>query len=109
MAHRKRSAARLEAAPRRRSFPEQWQLEYNLEPMGRMVFIRWANEHGAVTLLNQTFTVAPIWAHRLVHCDFLFEEQVIQFHALRRTDPDFRLLLQEVDFAPHRPVFPFQD
>ncbi len=109
LAHRKRSAARSEAAPPRRSFPEQWRLEYDLEPMGRMVFIRRANDHGAVTLLNQTFTVAPIWAHRLVRCDVLFEEQVIQFHALRRSDPDFRLLLHEVHFAPHQPVFPFQE
>jgi transposase-like protein len=26
-----------------------------------------------------------------------------------RSDPNFRLLLQEVNFAPHRPTFPFQD
>jgi len=60
-AHRQRSAARIETAPKRRRFPQRWQLDLQAHPQGRLVFLRRSNAHGEVQLLGRTFAVERRW------------------------------------------------
>lgn len=108
-ASRLRAAARIEAAPARSPFPPDWHLDYQRPLRGRIHFIRRTNERGALTLLNQAFPVDPLWAHRLVRCDVDIDAHLIQFIALRRSDPHFRLLLKEVHYELPKSVYPFHE
>ena len=63
-AQRRRAAARSEAAPRRRPFPQGWRLDLQAHPRGRLVFLRRSNAQGEVPLLGRTFAVDPLWQQR---------------------------------------------
>src|SRR5262249_33608123 len=51
-AHRRRAAARIEAAPARRPSPPRWRLDLQAHPQGRLVFLRRSNAQGQVQLLG---------------------------------------------------------
>jgi hypothetical protein len=71
---------------------------------GRIIFLRWTNDRGQVTLLGRTFDVAPTWPHRLVRCEVLLDEQCIRFYSLRRRAPADQPLLNIVAYRlPRRP------
>jgi hypothetical protein len=105
-AYRAKTAARREAAPRRRRFPAQFKLNLSAPLRGMMIFLRRSNEHGNVHLLNKAFSVDQHWSHRLVRCEIDFTHQRIRFYALRRRDPTDQPLLRELPYP--RPNKPFQ-
>jgi putative transposase len=94
-AHRQRAAARIEAAPRRRPFPQRWRLDLHAHPQGRLVFLRRSNAQGAVQLLGRTLAVDPLWQHRLVRGEVDLRARRIRFYTLRRRAPDQQPLVHE--------------
>lgn len=98
LACHRRSAVRIEAAPPRRPFPEQWRLNLAARPHGRIVFLRRTTDQGHVHLLGHTFEVDALWPHRLIRCEVDLEGETIRFYALRRRDPLWQPLLSEVPY-----------
>lgn len=104
-AARSRAAARIEAAPARRPFPEGWALDLQAHPRGRLVYLRRSSEHGAVELLGRRFEVDAMWPHRLVRAEVDLDAGSIQFYALRRREPNRQPLLREVAYRLPRRRF----
>src|SRR5215831_5439686 len=104
-AHRQRSAARIETAPKRRRFPQRWQLDLQAHPQGRLVFLRRSNAHGEVQLLGRTFAVERRWQHRLVRAEVDLTAQRIRFYTLRRRAPDQQPLVKEIHYGLPRRKF----
>jgi hypothetical protein len=102
---RVRAAARIEAAPPRRPFPEGWQLDLQAQPRGQMVYLRRTSEQGAVELLGRRFEVDASWPHRLVRAVVDLDAGQVRFHALRRREPDRQPLLREVTYRLPRRRF----
>lgn len=104
LATRRRSAARIDAAPCRRPFPTDWQLDLQAHPQGTIVYLRRSNDKGRLALLGHTFDVDDHWVHRLVRAEVDLAAQKIRFFALRRREPTAQPLLNEVDYQlPERP------
>jgi hypothetical protein len=101
-AYRDRVAARRDTAPDRRPFPPHWRFDRQTPVQGRLVFLRRTSEHGVLTLLGRTFTVSPLWPHRLVRCEVDLDAERIRFYALRRRDPTGSPLLREVPYVNAR-------
>jgi hypothetical protein len=105
-AHRARSSARREQAPKRRSMPPNFSLNLNAKLKGNMIFLRRTDEHGRAHLLGQTFEISERWPHRLVRCEVDFNQQRIRFYALRRRDPADQPLLHELPYQrEHKPFY----
>jgi len=105
-AHRARSSARRERAPKRRSMPPNFSLNLNAKLEGNMIFLRRTDEHGRAHLLGQTFDISERWPHRLVRCEVDFTQQRIRFYALRRRDPADQPLLHELPYQrEHKPFY----
>src|SRR5215468_931991 len=104
-AHRQRAAARIEAAPRRRPFPQHWRLDLQAHPQGRLVFLRRSNAQGEVQLLGRTFAVDPLWQHRLVRGEVDLKARRIRFYTLRRRAPDQQPLAHEAAYVLPRRAF----
>lgn len=105
-AHRARSSARRERAPKRRPMPPNFSLNLNAKLKGTMIFLRRTDEHGRAHLLGQTFEICARWAHRLVRCEVDFTQQRIRFYALRRRDPADQPLLHELPYQrEHKPFY----
>jgi len=103
--HRRRSAARREAAPLRRSFPQAWTLDLQAHPadgaVSRIVFIRRTDGEGRVRVLGHLFEVSPAWSSRLVRCEVDLGGRRLRIHRLRRRDP-----LDQPQLAEHAYVLP---
>jgi putative transposase len=98
-AHRQRCAQRIEAAPRRRGFPQSWRwIEKAPLAAGKLIYLRRSNDRGVVELLGHRFEVHPSWTHRLVRCEVDCTQNKISFFALRRRDPMEQPLLSQVDY-----------
>src|SRR5512142_1675244 len=97
-AHRRHRADRIEAAPRRRAFPEGWQLNLQARPRGRIVSIRRTDALGRVELLNRRFEVDSQWLHRLVRAEVDLDGEVVRFYRLRRREPSEQPLLKQVTY-----------
>lgn len=104
-AHRTRSAARRDQAPKRRAFPKGFQLDLNAPLNGTIIYLRRTDDAGRVHLLGRSFPVAKIWLHRLVRCEVDFTAAQIRFYALRRRQPEEQPLLRVT--AYHRVYKPF--
>jgi hypothetical protein len=103
-ARQERAAARIEAVPRR-PFPNDWVLDLQAHPSGRIIFLRRTTAAGTVTFLGRTFPVDPQWTHRLVRCDVDLDAQRISVYALRRRDPHCHPLLREHPYVLPRRAF----
>jgi hypothetical protein len=99
----KQRAARVEAAPDRRPFPADWQLNLKKRPSGRMVYLRRSNPSSAVALLGKTWPLGQVWANRLVRCEVDLDGEKIRFFPLRRKEPTSQPQILEVDYRlPNR-------
>ena len=96
-AHRRQRAARIESAPARWEFPEDWQLNLREFVEGTIVFLRRTDDAGRASLLGRSFDVDRHWSHRLVRAEVDLTTDTIRFHALRRRVPDHHPLLKEID------------
>jgi hypothetical protein len=102
---RQRAAPRIEAAPKRRPFPEGWTLDLQAHPRGRMVFLRRSDARGAVEVLGRGFEVDPLWPHRLVRAEVDLDAGRLRFFALRRREPKHQPLLKEFTYKLPRRRF----
>lgn len=105
VAHRRRAAARIAAAPGRRPFPARWRLDVQAHPQGRLIFLRRSNACGEVQLLGRTFAVDPLWQHRLVRAELELRAQRIRFYLLRRRAPKQQPLVQQAKYELPRRRF----
>lgn len=104
-AARQRSAPRLEAAPPRRLFPENWKFDLQLPLQGTVIFLRRTNERGAVEVLLRRFLVDPLWPHRLVRIEVDLSNHEIRFYRLRRRQPDQQEIIKTVPYNPPTKFF----
>lgn len=105
VASRQRAAARIEAAPKRRPFPEGWKLDLQAHPRGRIIFLRRTSAQGVVELLGHRFEVDASWSHRLVRAEVDLDAGRIHFFALRRREPNHQSLRREVAYTLPRRRF----
>jgi hypothetical protein len=97
-ASRRRAAVRIEAAPPRRTFPKDWKLNLQALPEGCVIFLRRTDPKGQVSLLGHVFPVDTNWPHRLVRAEVDLTRKRIRFYALRRRDPAYQPVLNEVHY-----------
>jgi transposase len=93
---RRHRAARIEAAPRRRPFPRNWELDLQAPLRGRLVYLRRTTGSGAVEVLGHSFTVEPRWVNRLVRVEVDFKAGRLRVYQLRRREPQEQPLLAEI-------------
>lgn len=105
-AHRLRTHALAEAAPRRRGVPKGFVFKPRAPLSGRIIFVRRTNETGQVHMLGQTFNISSTWPHRLVRCEVDLDHQQIRCFALRRRAPTEQPLLVTIPY--HRLDKPFK-
>jgi hypothetical protein len=96
---RRHRATRLEAAPRRRPFPRNWELDLQTLVRGRLIYLRRTTGTGAVEVLGHTFEVDRQWANRLVRVEVDLKAGRLRVYRLRRREPKDQPLLKEI---PHR-------
>jgi putative transposase len=100
---RRQRAARIEAAPDRRPFPANWELNLKKRPRGRLVYLRRSNGLSEVTLLGRTWPLGQVWPNRLVRCEVDLDQDKLRFFTLRRKDPTSQPQILEVDYRlPNR-------
>jgi hypothetical protein len=104
---RKQRAARLEAAPDRRAFPADWELDLKKRPRGRLVYLRRSSGLSAVSLLGRTWSLGQVWPNRLVRCEVDLDHDKLRFFTLRRKEPTSQPQILEVDYR--LPARGFQD
>lgn len=97
-AYRDRLRNRIEQAPPRRPFPDDWQLDLQARLDGRIVFLRRTNEQGHVGILGHSFAVDKNWPHRLVRAEVDLNVGSISFYALRRREPAWQPLLRVAEY-----------
>jgi len=102
---RRRSAARVEAAPPRRPFPGDWSLDLQHPLQGCMIFLCRTNERGEGHVLGHSYLVASSWVHRLVRAELDLTADRIDFYALRRRDPEHQPLLDTIAYLVPRKRF----
>jgi hypothetical protein len=88
---------RQDAAPARSRFPTGFDEAALICPphKGRLVFLRRADESGAVRVLGRSFKTRPSRANKLVRAELVLEDDVVRLYGLRRTDPADQPLLAE--------------
>lgn len=102
-AARQRALLRLAAAPPRRPWPPNWQLDLQAPLGGTLIYLRRTNEAGAVHVLGRWFPVDPLWASRLVRCEVDLAGHRLRCYALRRRQPEDQPLLADLEYIiPHR-------
>lgn len=97
-ASRQRHARRIEAAPDRTMFPDDWRLDLQTKPNGKIIFLRRTNGSGAVEILGHLHRVDVDWVNRLVRAEVDLDRQEILFYALRRRTPEDQALLNRVHY-----------
>lgn len=98
-ASRHRAAARIEAAPARRPFPNE-EVDFDRAPIGRLVFLRRTTDNGRVSVLGHHLPVDQHWLHRLVRAEVDLDLGRLRFYALRRREPDDQPLIAELPYQP---------
>jgi transposase len=102
-----RSAARREAAPPRRPFPANWQLDWQRPLAGCLVYLRRTDPQGQIQCLGRRYLVDPHWTHRLVRAEVDFDRQCIRCYRLRRREPKHQPLIRTIPYQPR--TKPFHD
>ena len=97
-AYRRRTAARRDAAPARRPFPEGWELDLRRPLSGLVVYLRRTDASGVASLLGHQWQVSPQWCHRLVRAEVDLDRGEIRFRSLRRREPRRQRLLKRVPY-----------
>lgn len=99
-ASRKRHARRIESAPGRTPFPPSWTPKKRFPLLDKVIFIRRADEKGRVGLLGHLFEVDSSRPHRLVKAEVRYDQDRIDFFALRRAEPESQPLLAQILYSP---------
>jgi hypothetical protein len=93
----------IEAAPDRRAFPNDWQLNLKKRPGGRLIYLRRSNSLSEVTLLGQSWPLDQVWPNRLARREVDLDKDKIRFCSLRRKAPTSQPRILEADYRlPNR-------
>jgi len=84
---RRHRLARIEAAPERRAFPVEWQLDLQAKPQARLIYLRRTDGQGRVEVLGRQWQVSENWPHRLVRVEVDLSGERLCVYTLRRRDP----------------------
>jgi hypothetical protein len=95
-----RSAIRIQDAPRRRAFPNEWTFDARRKLKGTVIYIRRTNDHGEVSLLGHTFPLDVTWLHRLIRCEVDLTQGKITSFKLRRREPHEHPKIKTIDYKP---------
>ena len=95
---RRQRADRIEAAPSRRQFPDDWKLNLRKRPQGHVIYIRRSNPNSEVFVLGRAWPLGMVWPNRLVRCEVDLNRDKICFFPLRRKDPTYQPMVLEVDY-----------
>ena len=95
-----RSAIRIQDAPRRRTFPDEWTFDAGRKLKGTVIYIRRTNDRGAVSLLGHTLALDATWPHRLVRCEVDLTRGKITCFKLRRREPHDHPKIKTIDYKP---------
>jgi len=95
-----RSAIRIQDAPRRRTFPDEWTFDARRKLKGTVIYIRRTNDRGEVSLLGHTFPLDTTWPHRLVRCEVDHTRGKITSFKLRRREPHDHPKIKSIDYKP---------
>lgn len=95
-----RSAIRIQDAPRRRPYPEDWTFNAQRRLQGTVIFIRRTNDQGAVSLLGHSFPLDATWPHRLVRCEVDLTRGEITCFKLRRREPHDHPKIKTINYKP---------
>jgi hypothetical protein len=79
LAARGRAAPRLDTAPPRRPFPDDWTLDFQRPLQGTVIFLRRTNDRGSVELLGHRYLVETHWTHRLIRAEVDLTGRKIRF------------------------------
>ena len=90
---RRLHAVTIENAPPRRDFPQDWELDLQRHPSGKIIYLRRSTEKGSVSFLGHTLQVDSRWPNRLVRCEVDRDGNEIRFFALRRREPQQQPML----------------
>lgn len=104
-ARRTRNAPRLESAPQRRAFPQQFQFDPRQLLVGTLIFLRRTDGQGRVQLMGHQWAVHSQWVHRLVRCEVQLHRSRVECFALRRRDPNEQTLLATLPYRWHNRPF----
>jgi hypothetical protein len=105
-ARRQRNAKRLEGAPPRRAFPNEFRFDPRRLLPGTVIYLRRTDGKGHLQLLGHRLSVHPQWVNRLVRCEVHLHRSQIKCFALRRRAPTEQTLLATL--AYHWPDKPFK-
>ena len=98
-AHRVRSRARIERAPKRKNFPGRWEFDPGAKiKSGLLIFTRRTSDRGSSEILGHQMEVDKHWANRLVRCEVDIAGKEIRFYGLRRSEPSSQPLLRKVAY-----------
>lgn len=97
-ANRSRAAAKIEAAPDRKSFPNDFRVDTKAVPNGRIIYLRRTDEKGRVYLLGNSLSIDKHWPFRLVRCEIDLAADKISSFALRRREPKWQPLLRGIPY-----------
>jgi putative transposase len=97
---RLRHAARIDAAPPRRPFPQDWKLDLRAPLRGVVVFLRRTTPSGRASILGRDYQVSRRWCGRMVRAEVDFDREQIRFYALRRRTPGEQPMLKRVPYEP---------
>jgi transposase len=105
-ATRAKNASRRDATPLRWEFPKGWQLDYQKQPKGKVIFIRRTNAQGQVEVMGHQWVLECIGAHRLVRAEINLTKNKIDFYRLRRREPEEQLHLGMAEYRfPKKPFY----
>jgi putative transposase len=99
-ASRVRNAVRIDAAPLRRAFPDDWKLDLRTELRGVLIFLRRTTPAGRANVLGRDYFVSRQWCSRMIRAEVDFDREQIRFYALRRRTPEHQPLLKTTRYSP---------
>lgn len=97
-AYRRHLAQRRDPELPRRPFPANWNIDWQMPPIGTLIYLRRTNEGGGVKLLGHSWPVDPLWPHRLLRCHVDLIHHRIDFYRLRRREPAEQPLIKTLAY-----------
>jgi hypothetical protein len=92
-AYAQRLARSQDHQPPRRTFPENFVMDWQSHPRGSLIYLRRTSAAGTVKVLGHVFVGDPLWAYRLVRCEVDLDQPQLRCYRRRHRDPSDQPLL----------------
>ena len=94
-----------EVYPQRRPFPADFEMQWQQQPNGRLIYLRRTTDKGVISLLGHFWEIDPLWQHRLVRSEVDLQAGQISFYRLRRREPSDQPLIKSIPYQLPRRKF----